>query len=110
MGRPAGKTTAQRLSEGLSWLAVAGHPETWKELRTQAEAEVKEALRDGLAAVEQLRRIATRDPAAVARHDRAKPHLAQLRLLLDTPGLDDGIHRAARAAVEALGFSPQGGA
>jgi len=103
MAKP-GRTTAQRLSDGLSWLAVAGHPEAWKELKANAEGEVKEALRDGLDAVAHLRRLATGDPPAVARHERAKPHVAELRRLLEAPGLDDGLHRAARAIVEALGF------
>ncbi|HUL57882.1 MAG TPA: hypothetical protein VLU43_01330 [Anaeromyxobacteraceae bacterium] len=108
MSKP-GRTTAQRLSDGLSWLAVAGHPDAWKELKGNAEAEVKEALRDGLDAVAHLRRLASGDPPAVARHERAKPHVGELKRLLEAPGLDDGIHGAARAIVEALGFAKPGG-
>ncbi len=109
MAKPGVKGTAQRLSDGLNWLAVAGHPEAWKELRANAEGEVKEVLRDGLDAVAHLRRLATGDPVAVARHERAKPHVAELKRLLAAPGLDDGIHRAARGIVEALGFAQAAG-
>lgn len=105
MPDPGQKTAAQRLAEGLEWLAVAGHPDAWRELRGNAEAEVKEVLRDGLQAVAQLRRLSAGDPAAVARHERARPHLETLRRLLEAPGLDDGIHAAARALVETLGFT-----
>ncbi len=81
---PAAKPNAQRLSEGLSWLAVAAHASGWPELRANDEAEVKQALRDGLDAV------------------------AQLRRLLASPGLDDGIHAAAREIVAALGLVAPG--
>ncbi len=105
---PAAKPNAQRLSEGLSWLAVAAHASGWPELRANDEAEVKQALRDGLDAVAQLRRIAAGDAAAVARHERAKPHVEELRRLLASPGLDDGIHAAAREIVAALGLVAPG--
>ncbi len=107
MPRPGEKSAAQRLSEGLEWLAVAAQPDAWRELRASAEAEVKQVLRDGLDAIGQLRRLSARDAAALARHERARPHLDELRRLLAAPGLDDGIQAAARAVVDALGFARQ---